>query len=242
MDEETYKQYYETVATQKNIWNTEKNTPMYFQEMIRYETVLKHLSKSATTVVDLGCGDGYLSYMMAQTGHVVTSVDLSTNRLKKFEEVAQTYHIQQVQADIKNTGLPSGYFDAVVCSEVIEHIKGYEDVLKEAYRILKPGGTFIVTVPYNEQLKIIICPHCHKPFYRDGHVNSFNKQNLAQSLQVVGFHVDKQTTFRSKLSVHIQYYFKLKYGILLKSLDWFFSKLLPNATFYLLIKNRKGLE
>ena len=242
MDEETYKKYYETVATQKNIWNTEKNTAMYFQEMIRYEAVLKHLPKSATHVVDLGCGDGYLSYMMALAGHVVTSVDLSANRLKKFEEVAKKYNIQQVQADIKATGLPSGFFDAVVCSEVIEHIEGYEDVLREAHRILKPGATFIVTVPYNEQLKIIICPHCHKPFYRDGHVNSFNKQNLARSLRKTGFHVDTQTTFRSKLSVHIQYNFKLKYGIMLRGIDWFFSKLLRNFTFYLLVKSRKVIE
>jgi ubiquinone/menaquinone biosynthesis C-methylase UbiE len=242
MDEETYKQYYETVATQKNIWNTEKNTPMYFQEMIRYEAVLKQLPQSATHVVDLGCGDGYLSYLMARAGHVVTSVDLSANRLKKFEEVARKYHIQQVQADIKNTGLPAGYFDAVVCSEVIEHIEGYEDVLREAYRILKPGGTFIVTVPYNEELKIIICPHCHKPFYRDGHVNSFNKKNLAESLQQAGFVVELQTTFRSKLSVHIQYHFKLKYGFFLKGMDWFFSKLRPNFTFYLLVKSRKKIE
>ncbi len=239
MDEETYKKYYETVATQKNIWNTEKNTPMYFQEMVRYEAVLKHLPHSATQVVDLGCGDGYLSYLMAKAGHVVTSVDLSSNRLKKFEEAASEYHIQQVQADIKNTGLPADFFDAVVCSEVLEHIEGYEDVLKEAHRILKPGGSFIVTVPYNEQLKIIICPHCHKPFYRDGHVNSFNKKNLAESIRNAGFEVELQTTFRNKLSVHIQYHFKLKYGFFLKNLDKFFSAILPNFTFYLLVKSRK---
>ena len=239
MDDEVYKKYYETVATQKNIWDTPHNTPMYFQEMIRYEAVLKRLPRSATQVVDLGCGDGYLSYLMAKAGHVVTSVDLSANRLKKFESVAREYHIQQVQADIKNTGLPASFFDAVVCSEVLEHIEGYEDVLREAHRILKPGGTFIVTVPYNEQLKIIICPHCHKPFYRDGHVNSFNKKNLAESLKKAGFDVELQTMFRSKLSVHIQYHFKLTYGFFLKALDRFFSTLLPNFTFYLLVKSRK---
>ncbi len=242
MDKDVYKQYYETVATQKNIWETAKNSPMYFQEMIRYEAVLKHLPKTATRVVDLGCGDGYLSYLMAKSGHIVTSVDLSANRLKKFEQVAKEYHMEQVQADIKRTNLPSAFYDAVVCSEVLEHIEGYEDVLREANRILKPGGTFLVTVPYNEQLKILICPHCHKPFYRDGHVNSFNKKNLAESLAKSGFYVERQTTFRSKLSVHLQYHFKLKYGIFLKGIDWIFSKMLPNFTFYLLVKSQKKIE
>jgi len=45
--------------------------------------------------------------------------------------------------------IPSNYFDVVVCTEVLEHTLQPFDAVKEIQRILKPGGTALVSVPYN---------------------------------------------------------------------------------------------
>ncbi|HHM24256.1 MAG TPA: class I SAM-dependent methyltransferase [Bacteroidetes bacterium] len=236
---EEYHGYYEIMGEQKSVWTVPRNSPTYFQEMLRYEKVLSQLPRTPGKVVDLGCGDGYLSYLMARRGHSVLSVDIATSRLNKLRENIGGLPVQILQADIKHTGLQSGSVDAVVCSEVLEHIPGYEEVVQESYRILKPGGLFVITVPYKENLKTIICPYCHRAFHPDGHLHRFDKANLAQALEKAGFQVLKQKTFRSKLMVHLQYHLKLKYGMLLRLGDRLFSALMPEFTWYLLVVARK---
>jgi len=241
MEIESPKAYYEKVAQLKDVWNLPPDSNSYFQQMIRYDRILKAIPKGIGSVVDLGCGDGYLSYLLAKSGLQVTAVDLSQNRLMKFQKVAQKFGIRQIQTDITQTGLPDESFDLVVCSEVLEHILAYEKVLKEAHRLLRRQGHLIVTVPYKETLKVIICPHCLKPFYQDGHLHRFDRKNLAQKLQESGFEVLKQKTFRSRGVVHIQHHLRIRYGLFLKTLDAVFSKVLPEWTFYLLIQAVKNV-
>ena len=237
MDE---KQYYESVAEDINLWELDSRHNRYFQDMIRYDAILKIMPKSRQRVLDLGCGDGYLSYLMAKLGHQVTSpIDLSQNRLDKFKEIASEFGIEQKIGNVKATDLPDQSFDLIVSSEVLEHITGYDDVLREAHRLLKTGGWFIVSVPHDEPLKQFVCPHCLKPFFRDGHVNRFNRHNLPQALQSHGFEVSKIRVLRSKILNQFQYHLKLKYGLLVKFIDRILSGLLPKYTFYLLIVARK---
>jgi SAM-dependent methyltransferase len=51
--------------------------------------------------------------------------------------------------DLNSAPLPyaGGAFDLVTCSEVVEHLENYRHLLREAHRVLKPGGIFIVTTP-----------------------------------------------------------------------------------------------
>ena len=54
-----------------------------------------------------------------------------------------------MQVDLDNASLPyaDDSFDFVTCVEVVEHLENYRHLLREAYRVLKPGGLFIVTTP-----------------------------------------------------------------------------------------------
>lgn len=51
-------------------------------------------------------------------------------------------------ASIYQTGLPDGYADAVICTEVFEHLENPHMAIKEIKRILKPGGIFIGSTPF----------------------------------------------------------------------------------------------
>ena len=67
------------------------------------------------------------------------------------------YHVERFdhkiciiqQVDLNNDRLPynDDYFDLVTCSEVFEHLENYRASLREAFRVLKKGGIFIVTTP-----------------------------------------------------------------------------------------------
>lgn len=234
-----YKEYYEAIANRRNIWNADPRSDLSYQEHVRYDAILRNIPSSIQNVLDLGCGDGYLSFLIAQKGLRVTSLDISLQRMKKFEEAARQYHIHRVISNVCAPGFASQNFDLIVCSEVIEHIEDYPVVLKEVFRLLKPGGKFIVTVPYKEKLKTLLCPHCQQGFHENGHLHSFDTDKLSADLMRVGLTVLKAQTLRHRLLVQIQYHSKMKYGFFLRNLDRIFSLLNPEFTKYMLVMAQK---
>jgi len=106
-----------------------------------------------------------------------------------------------VTKDLSHTGLADGSFDIVLMSETLEHLLNLEATIAEVKRILKPGGTFLITVPYDFFLGpffILFNVNClwqgyvrgsvyHR--YRCGHINHFTKTRLHDVLRAGGFEV-----------------------------------------------------
>lgn len=98
-------------------------------------------------VLDLCCGMGRHSLALAEAGYEVTGVDLSETLLREARAQAGARAVTWVQSDMRSLPLPGG-FDAVVnlftsfgyFEEDEEQVK----VLREIYRMLKPGGRFII--------------------------------------------------------------------------------------------------
>lgn len=119
---------------------------------IRMPAVLKMLGKIAgKRVVDLGCGDGYYSRIMARRGAKVTAVDFSDDSisLAKRAEEKELLGIAYHRSDIARMPfLGSEFFDIALAELVFSTIptqKKYAQVVKEVRRILKPGGIIVVT-------------------------------------------------------------------------------------------------
>jgi 2-polyprenyl-3-methyl-5-hydroxy-6-metoxy-1,4-benzoquinol methylase len=91
---------------------------------------------SKGTALDIGCRDGYWTKQLEKKGYKVTSVDIDP----KYPGAATL--------DV-NDGLPykANSFDAIWCSEVIEHLYNPEASIKDMLRCLKPGGTIALTTP-----------------------------------------------------------------------------------------------
>jgi 2-polyprenyl-6-hydroxyphenyl methylase / 3-demethylubiquinone-9 3-methyltransferase len=108
--------------------------------------VLKGLgSVSGKKVVDLGCGGGLLSKPLADAGALITGLDISSNSL----DIARQMVPQGlfVEGSVTDTHFQSNSFDGALLSDVLEHIPRYEDALREASRILKPGAKlFVATI------------------------------------------------------------------------------------------------
>ena len=113
----------------------------HFIARLRFRAAYPHIRKGAR-VCDLGCGldAAFLDFAAERIAHGVGVDDQVRD--------AGTGRWQRVRADIrKPLPLESGQFDNVVMLAVLEHLPEPEPVLREAYRILAPGGSLILTWP-----------------------------------------------------------------------------------------------
>ena len=125
-------------------------------QQARYQWIIKTLGADFTgkKVLDLGCGDGALSYLLAREGLEVTGVDNEELGIKfaneNLQRVNQNNKLKYsfVVASAYELPFPSSSFDAIVHCEVFEHLAEPEKMLAEAKRVLKPGGKFVMTTPY----------------------------------------------------------------------------------------------
>ena len=92
-------------------------------------------------VVDLGCGGGLLSEPLARAGARVVGVDLSRGSLRAASDrVGPRF----VQGDVLRAPLADATADVVLLADVLEHVHDVPAVLREAARLLKPGGACYV--------------------------------------------------------------------------------------------------
>ena len=93
-------------------------------------------------VLDLGCGNGSYTAELVRRSANVCGVDLQMPHLKAFRDA-----IPRLQAAGENLPFASESFDAVTMIEVLEHTECDSQVLKECFRVLKPGGFLVLFVP-----------------------------------------------------------------------------------------------
>jgi 2-polyprenyl-6-hydroxyphenyl methylase/3-demethylubiquinone-9 3-methyltransferase len=97
----------------------------------------------ALRILDVGCGGGFLSNYLAAQGHAVVGLDFAADALK----VARLHDISgraaYLEADAHRLPFPDGSFDAVCSMDFLEHVEQPECAIREASRLLSPGGVFI---------------------------------------------------------------------------------------------------
>lgn len=123
-------------------------------QQARYGWILKMAGEiRGRRVLDLGCGDGSLTYLLAKNGAQVVGVDNEEEGLRFAEENLKSVwdsslKYKFVSASAYTLPFEEGAFDFVVSCEVIEHLQQPEKMLQEGARVLKTGGLFVLTTPY----------------------------------------------------------------------------------------------
>ena len=95
-------------------------------------------------VLDLCCGHGAGTEALLATGAEVTGLDFSSAMLTQARSRAGAAEL--IEGDAQAMPFPDSSFDAVVCGFGIMHIPDQPKALSEVHRVLRPGGTFVMTV------------------------------------------------------------------------------------------------
>ncbi len=133
-------------STFKRLLN--RSLPLY----TRYDQCLKNIPSNSEYGIEIGCGDGALSYLIAQHGvnKVLgcdtdpTAIELAQNQVMN---LPLKHRIQFECALFEDCNIQTSSVDVVVLADVIEHLEDPISLLKEIKRVGKIGGTLIVTTP-----------------------------------------------------------------------------------------------
>jgi ubiquinone biosynthesis O-methyltransferase len=101
-------------------------------------------------ILEIGCGNGNISTVLASYGHEVLAIDISEDCIGYAAALKKKLNLKNLSFKVSNGTEIQGVgepYDAVICSEVLEHLDNPESVVSKAYSVLKPGGILIVTVP-----------------------------------------------------------------------------------------------
>lgn len=150
----------------------------------------KHVVPNAR-VLDLGCGNGYLSNRLTKLGYRVVGVDASASGIAVAN---RAYPGISFVCGTTDAFLSSGEpcFDAVVSVEVIEHCPSVSTFCSELAACVRHGGVAIVTTPYHGYLKNLLIALLNRhdshfnPLWEGGHLKFFSVSTLAHALRSAG--------------------------------------------------------
>lgn len=103
------------------------------------------------TVLDLACGEGYNTRILAGKGAKTTGIDFSPKmiELAKQEEAKKQLGIEYFILDAANLkGVPDSHFDLVTCFMALQDIENFRMAISEVSRVLKPDGRFVFAIPH----------------------------------------------------------------------------------------------
>ena len=142
-------------------------------------------------LLDMGCGEGRHSIgAYIETKVNVLGFDLSMNDLRIARGRLDDFDTSDIQslcqfgrADIISLPFADCSLDAVICSEVLEHVDSPQKSIEELIRVLKPGGILALSVP--RYLPELICWKLSKEYSKTpgGHVRIFKHKELRKLIQ-----------------------------------------------------------
>lgn len=161
----------------------------YFWNIGRREILKEAIARNVPVrgmfdILDMGCGPGGNILTLGEFG-VVTGLDISEDALqfardRGFKEL--------IQGDVRRLPFPDHSFDLVSCLDVLEHIDDDAQAIREAFRVLKPGGIFLATVPAHPWLWSSHDEALH-------HLRRYTTRGITEKIIRAGFEIREHSHF-----------------------------------------------
>lgn len=159
-------------------------------------------SKKGARVLDVGCGTGNLSFLIAQDSEVleVVGMDISPKMIQIAQQKLNNSKIMKnklmfIESDVINIPYPDHYFDYVYCMNSFHHYEDQKVALKEMHRVLKPGGYFVHLDPFVDNLIRRGWGRILKLIFNESHVIYHHKKELHDIIRNQGFDIIEEAVF-----------------------------------------------
>lgn len=138
-------------------------------------------------LLDFGCGAGGFLKTMADRGWAVTGLDTCSRAI---EAVRTSYGLPALVGTLPHTDLAPGSFDVITMWHALEHIHRPLELLREAFRLLVPGGKLVVATPNIESLPYRLFGPAWFGLDLPRHLTHFTPSTLASMLRAAGFRTE----------------------------------------------------
>lgn len=166
-------------GTEENIWMKIEHCGRYLYACDRLVSIRSEM------VLDVACADGYGTKLLASGCSHVCGMDINEKYLEQAKSRVESGKVAFVQVDFDHCPLPvdDRSQDAVICFETIEHVGNPEHLLREIYRVLKPGGFLMLSFPNAAFEKLDENGNNKDPY----HKHIFQKGEIMSMLELQGF-------------------------------------------------------
>jgi len=197
------------VNLQETIY-TSKNPTRRWLHCTRRDWIADALNRvevpSTQRALEVGPGSGIYLPVLANRFETVVASDIESAYLDNARHLLPAHPNLSLQTDdITSSALPAASFDLILCTEVVEHIVDSAAAISEMHRLLKPGGTLILSTPQRYSpleltAKIAFLPgviQLVRLIYREqidetGHINLMTEKQATAQIASAGFKVHER--------------------------------------------------
>jgi 2-polyprenyl-3-methyl-5-hydroxy-6-metoxy-1,4-benzoquinol methylase len=141
--------------------------------------------------LDAGCATGALLEKLRERGWEVLGLEISTPQA---EYARRMRGLEILDLPLEETRLPEDWFDLILASHLIEHLNDPGSFVREAYRVLSPGGRVFITTPNIAGFQARLFRNRWRSAIFD-HLYLFSVKTLSGLLSRAGFTVEKVRTW-----------------------------------------------
>ena len=187
-------------------------------ETVYYRWLRTPPAPPGARVLDVGCGGGRYLLFLRDRGYEVAGVEPNAQAAQVLREA---FDLEVHAGDLQSAGLPDASFDVITFWWVLEHTHHPVDVLREAHRLLRPGGRVVVALQNFDSLARRVFGADWHHIDIPGHLYQFGPTTLSRTIEKAGFTVTRvrQDPIAKDLAPSLGY----RMGL---SLDWALPNLL----------------
>ena len=205
-----YIDHYKKDAVEFDYFEERKGATAHDERRVR-EFVISKIPKNANSILDVGCGNGWVAKEFLPKGKQVYSLDISVTNPSIVKRLYPSEKHLCVAADSFHLPFSNDSFDCVIASEIIEHVFDPEEFIKELFRVVKKGGDLTITTPYKEKIIYYLCIHCNQKTPANAHIHSFDEKKLESLYSGKDLETFKYETFGNKFLIFLRSYVILKF-------------------------------